>query len=366
MTAMPRIRRIIEGMSMSMSMSMSASHRTFALLSALLLAAMPVLANAAQVRWPLAWKAGDAWTYETESIDRSIEDGQPQAMRITDLTEIRVNEANANGYVQTWTTRGSRVETVEGDRSNVDMLAPILDDFDGYGVVVEIGADGRYRRLRNLDETSTKIRTAMQPITRLNSQKMLDGDGTKLAKADREAVETMVEMQLAALFESFFSRDVVETMTTAHIRTFTGFVGGTFATGKRYRDAEPMRSPHSGKPLPAKREYTLTVDKRNPNLARLRWTHTLDPNGDVDALWLLASEFANDDIKNIRGEGRPQDLMLQEKGSVLFRRDTGVIELLQTDVVSRYGAAHDERERNRMRLVGAVRTWAEEDATTKR
>jgi hypothetical protein len=347
-------------------MSMSVPHRSAIVLSALLLAAMPALANAAEVRWPIAWKAGDLRSYQTESIERSIEEGQPRTMRITDLTEIRVDEADAKGYVQTWTTRDSRIETVEGDRAAVDMLAPILDQFDGFGVVVEFGVDGQYRRMRNLDETSARIRTAMQPITNINVGKMLDSDDAKLAKTELQTLEAMMQMRLAELFERFFSREVVETMTTAHIRTFTGFIGGTFATGKRYRDTEPMRSPHSGKPLPAKREYTLTIDKRDPGLARLRWTHTLDTEGDVDALWLLASELANETIEDIRGEGRPQDLMLREEGTVLFRRDTGVIELLQTDIVSRYGTEHDDVERNRMRLMGAERTWADEDATAKR
>jgi hypothetical protein len=348
---------------------MSAPHRSIVLLSALLLAAAPLLTNAAQIRWPLAWKAGDAWTYETESLDRSIENGQAKAMRTTDRTEIRVDRADANGYVQTWTTRDSRVETIEGDRSASDMLAPILDQFDGYGIVVEFDADGGYRKMRNLEETTAKIRTAMQPVTEMSANSVLNSEEAKLAKvaeADRAAIAAEVKMRLAALFESFFTGDVVETMTTAHIRTFTGFVGDSFATGKRYRDSEPMRSPHSGKPLPAKREYTLTIDKRDSGLARLRWTHTLDPNGDVDALWLLASELADDEIENIRGEGRPQDLIFREEGTVLFRRDTGVIELLQTDIVSRYGTEHDETERNRMRLTGAGRTWAEEEAAAKR
>jgi hypothetical protein len=57
--------------------------------------------------------------------------------------------------------------------------------------------------------------------------------------------------------------------------------------------------------------------------------------------------------------------MLREEGMILFRRDTGVIELLQTDVVSRYGDTHDQQERNRMRLVGASRSWVEDSAATK-
>ena len=57
---------------------MTASPRTAALLSVLLLAAAPLHVNVAhaadaaeQVRWPVGWKAGEATTYDTESVVRA-------------------------------------------------------------------------------------------------------------------------------------------------------------------------------------------------------------------------------------------------------------------------------------------------------
>jgi hypothetical protein len=334
-------------------------------LFALLLVAAPAITIAAeQVRWPLTWKAGDTWVYDTESIDREIEGGKTKAVRTSDRTEIRVDEAAKSGYVQTWTSRDSRIETIEGDRASSDMIAPALEQFDGYGVIAEFGADGRYRRLRNLDDTTTKVRTIMRSLVMPNVDKLFGKTDPKLSKADADAARAEAERNLEAMMEAFFSRDKVEVMTTGQIKTFSDFVGGTFQAGKRYRDAEPLESPLYGKPLPATREYSIAIDKNDPALARLRWTHALNNDGDADALWQLASELGNADLQSKRPAGRPQDLALREEGVAVFRRDTGVIELLQTELTSHYGDAHDEHKRNRMRLVGSRRTWAEEDAAT--
>lgn len=340
---------------------MNATPRLLTLLSTLLLAAVPAIA-AEQVRWPLAWKAGDAWAYNTESIDREIEAGKAKTIRTTDRTEIRVDDASKDGYVQTWTARDSRIETIDGDRASSDIIAPILEQFDGYGVIAQFGADGRYLRLRNLDETTTKVRTIMRPLIGASVDTMFKDADPQLSKADVDTARATAERELETMMEAFFSREKVETMTTGQIKTFSDFVGRTFEVGKRYRDAEPIESPVYGKPLPATRDYTIAVDARDPTLARLRWTHTLNLDGDVDVLWQLASELGDVDIQSKRPEGRPQDLVLREEGVAVFRRDTGVVELLQADVTSHYGDAHDEHKRSRMRLVGSRRTWAEEDA----
>jgi len=43
--------------------------------------------------------------------------------------------------------------------------------------------------------------------------------------------------------------------------------------------------------------------------------------------------------------GAPQDLSLREEGVLVFRRDTGPIELVETVNTSRYGRLHDRHER---------------------
>jgi hypothetical protein len=340
---------------------MNAAPRLLTLLSALLLVAVPVIA-AEQVRWPLAWKTGDAWVYNTETIDRETSAGKTKTIKTTDRTEIRVDDSDKDGYVQTWTARDSRIETIDGDRASSDIIAPILEQFDGYGVIAEFGADGRYLRLRNLEETTAKVRTIMRPLIGASVDTMFSDTDPKVSKDDVDAARAIAERNLEAMMEAFFSREKVEIMTTGQIKTFSDFVGRTYEVGKRYRDAEPIESPEHGKPLPATRDYTIALDTRDPTLARLRWTHTLNLDGDVDALWQLASELSDVDIQSKRPEGRPQDLVLREEGVAVYRRDTGVVELLQTNVTSHYGDAHDEHKRSRMRLVGSRRTWAEEDA----
>lgn len=355
-----------------------------ALMGALTMA--PATADAAdKVRWPIAWKAGDVASYDSESVIRETEygtggvafsphgeavvretaDGAVSVRRVTDRTAIRTLEADDKGYALAWTTHDSRVEAVEGDRGMIDMLAPMLDELDGIEVVVELDRDGHYRRVRNLDAVVAKVRGAMLPVFAANLQKTFDAADPKLAKADHEAVLTLAMNNLEASIETIVSTPSVEAMSNAQAKAITAFVGEPLVVGKRYRDDAPMESPREGRPLPASREYALSLVDGDPRMARIRWTRTLDPRGDAKRLWMLVDELAGEDAPTAR-EGRPADLVFTEEGMVMFDRDTGVVEMLETIEISRYGKAHDEHERYRMRRVGSARTWAQEDAAAKR
>ena len=146
------------------------------------------------------------------------------------------------------------------------------------------------------------------------------------------------------------------------MRRLSPFVGRTLVAGRRYRDREPILSPIEGRPLPGLREYTLEIDREDPSLARIRWTHRLDSDGEPAKLWALAMELGAEAL----GEGRPRDLVLEETGTLLFRRETGLVELVETTDRSKYGAVHDEEGRHRMRRVGTDRTWAQEEVARRR
>jgi len=341
-------------------------------LSILLLAAasacgfLPASADAAeQMRWPIAWKAGEVVSYDTESLIREIEDGSTNIRRTTDRTRIRTAEADDKGYALVWTTHDSRVEAVEGDRSMIDMLAPMLDELDRLEVVVELDRDGHYRRVRNLDAVVASIRAAMLPVFAANLQKMFDGADPKLAKADHEALLTLARNNLETSIEGIVTTNSVQAMSSAQAKAITAFVGKPLTVGKRYRDDAPMESPREGLPLQASREYVLSLVDGDPALARIRWTRTLDPRGDAKMLWMLVDELVGDNAPAAR-ENRPTGLELSEEGMVVFDRGTGAVEMLETVEISRYGKAHDEHERYRMRRIGSARTWAQEDAAAKR
>lgn len=340
--------------------------RTAARFLAALLAALPLFASSAiaaeRVRMPVPWEADTTLVYDTESIQREKNAEGTGSRRVTDRTEVRVAESGRNGHALVWTTHDSRVEAIDGDRGTTDLIAPMLEQLDELEVVIELDRDGRYRKVRNLDAVAVRVRAAMRPILEANLEKTLGKGSEKVSKYDRDAALAIAREQLGAMLEQIISLDGVETVSSSQTKTFTAFVGKSLQAGKSYRDAEPIESPLEGTPLPGKREYMLEIDREDPNLARIRWTHTLDTAGDAAAQWALVAELTGDTPS---GDGAPKDLSLREEGVLLFRRDTGTIELVETVNTSRYGRNHDEHERHRMRLRGSARTWAQEEAARR-
>lgn len=332
------------------------------LLAALLLAALPALAQE-RIRWPATWKVGQSFAYESESMERERDDGGTRVSRSTDVTEVRIAEAGATGYLQHWITRDSRIETIEGDRAMTDAVAPLLDQFEGFVVQIELGPDGRYRKLRNVGETAAKVRQVMMPLTGTSIEQISAEMDPDMAPADREMIIAAARRNMEQMMKSFFTDEMIEAMASGGAKGMTWFAGGEYEAGKRYSDAEPIESPLLGRKLPARREFTFSIDKDDPALARVEWTHVLDTSGDAAPLWGLVSELTTGGLGTAGSEGRPKDLELHEQGTMLFRRDTGVVELLENTIISRYGKEHDEQDRNRMRLRGSTHAWPSESAT---
>lgn len=332
------------------------------LLPVLLFAHAAVASAAERVRVPSPWVAGQTVVYEDEALQRdAVGEGGPSTRRVTDRTEIRVEAAGRDGIALVWTTRDSRVEAVDGDRVMADLLAPVLASLDAVPVTIELDGDGRYRRVRDLDALAQRVRAAMLPAFLANLERSF-GDDDKVGKYDRDAALDAARKDLQTNMDTIVSRDSVESGAAMQQRLLSAFVGKTLVAGRRYTDRAPILSPIEGHPLPGLREYTLEIDREDPSLARIRWTHRLDTDGKPAALWSLARELGADAV----GEGRPRDLVLEETGTLLFRRETGLVELAETTDRSKYGAVHDEEGRHRMRRVGTDRTWAQEEAARRR
>lgn len=336
-----------------------------ALLPALLLAASASAAE--RVRVSVPWTTGQTVVYDDEALHREngADDGA-SVRRITDETRIRVDAAGRDGYALTWTTHDSRVEAVDGDRSLSDLLAPVLDALDDVPVTIELDGDGRYRRVRDLDALADRVRKAMLPAFLGNIERSLggavDNSNGKIDKAGRDATLAAARHDLESNLDAIVSRDSVEAGAVSQMRLLAAFTGKTLVPGKAYRDAEPILSPVEGRPLPGVREYTLEIDRDDPGLARLHWTHRFDAAADAKTQWSLAQELGAQAVT----DGLPQDMVLSQSGTLVLRRETGLVELLDVEDRSKLGSLHDEEERHRMRLRGSARTWAQEEAARRR
>lgn len=340
--------------------------RRFALSFLLLAAGASAHASAAErVRAPVPWKAGETVVYESEVFTRELFEGAPSVSRTTDRTEVRVEAQGRDGYALSWATRDSRIEAVDGDRTMADLIAPFLDQLDELEVVVEVDRDGRYRRVRDLDGLATRLRRLLVPYFAAGFERTIANADPKQSKFDRDAALAYAREHLAQNIEQLVTLESVEAIASEQTRTFGAFAGLSMTPDRRYRDDAPLISPEQGIVLPAKREYVLSLDRDDPNLARIRWTHELDADGDARALWRLAEEFGEAETDAPR-TGRPKGLSLREEGVLVFRRDTGAIHMLQVVTTSRYGREHDTRSRHRMRLHGTDRTWAQEEGAAAR
>lgn len=335
-------------------------------LSTLLLAASANATAAERVRVAVPWTTGQSVAYDDEATHRENgEDDGASLRRITDETRIRVDAAGRDGYALTWTTHDSRVEAIDGDRSLSDLLAPVLDALDDLPVTIELDGDGRYRRVRDLDALTDRVRKVMLPAFLANLDRSLGvdaGGNGKVDKGERDGMLAAARRDLESNMENIVSRDSVEAGTVSQMRLLSAFVGKTLVAGKSYRDAEPILSPVEGRPLPGVREYTLEIDRDDPGLARLRWTHRFDATANAKTQWALAQELGARAVT----DGLPQDMVLTQTGTLVFRRDTGLVELLEVEDRSKLGRVHDEEQRHRMRLRGIGRTWAQEEAARRR
>jgi hypothetical protein len=343
---------------------MTVSHRIAALIAALWFGSL-VSASAAvePVTWPPPWQPGQTWRYDNELSERETKDGATQVRRITDITEIAIERGSDGGVVQVWTSRQPRVEAIEGDRAESDMLAAMLGAFEDVPAEAEFDAAGRYRRLRNIETLTAKIREAMKPAAAAMAESMAAEYGQNLDEDQRAALIAGMGEEMQKSFDTLITPGTVEAITGSEIAKFGGFVGATLRPGKRYRDRAPLRTPIRGRALPANREYWIEIDREDPAYARVNWTHALDSRGDSDALWALVADLTAVDPKDIEARGRPRELSMREQGFVLFRRDTGAIELFQNVETARYADEQASERRTRMRREGAMRTWTEEDAS---
>lgn len=330
----------------------------------LLLTALASLAASAAERVTLTppWRAGETLVYEAESVFREGTGEERSVRRVSDRNELRTESVGRDGTLLTWTSRDSRVETVEGDRIIADIIAAMTDAYDGYPAGMQLDREGRYRGLHDIAAVTAKLREVMTPAFEQNLDRLIGPINPKTSKYDREDALAQMRLRVQEVLAQSLAPASVEATMSNQIRPLTAFAGKTLTAGRTYRDREPLRAESDGSAVPARREYTLSIDREDPNLARIRWTHALDPEGDAEALWALADTFgATGDDRDAR-RGRPRDLQMREEGSLLFRRDDGVVVLLEVLTASRYGDRHDEERRMRMRLQGAARTWAQEEA----
>jgi Flp pilus assembly protein TadD len=288
------------------------------------------------VEWPLPWAQGTSLDYD-ESNERIIETGGAgNRIHTQGVTRIRIERADAGGFIQSWTPLSST--TRYGTLSDPQQL--LLQELEA-GLAnmpfeVSLAPDGAYAGITNLDAIQSRFSALAKPRFDL----LLDAGGKSMPAGIREG--------LANVFAAYTSKPVLEmqlsTLPVAYNFVAKGGIGLDF----EYEYEDEAANPLGGAPFPMTARMTLRKDELREGWLVMDWSTTLDrdkggPMIAEAARKLLGAAFIAD------GGGGVQDAIKRMEGNIdvgtssRFRIDpaTGIVQWMQVVQRRRVGNRND-------------------------
>lgn len=337
-------------------------------LAVALLCALPVLpafaadeaAAAPTIKWVNPWKAGTTLTYAAEDIEIEIKAGNRQHDRTTSNETVRITQATADGFQQTWTSTDPRYDVIEGDKSLEPAMRDMAAKLEDLAVVIALDKDGNYAKMENVAEVASRLREATRPIVALSfEQQIAKQDG----KVDEEA-----RKKAAALMEGVLDRmtqpAMVEAMVGRDIQSYNGFVGIDIEPDQAYELQTELPNPMGGPSFPAKLTFSLSVSEEDPDDLFVAFEQTIDPEKGAKAAQAVAESLIGEEHKD-KLEGAIKAIDIKDEGLFVVHRPTGVVEMFESTRTTKI-ADQEKIERRRMRLTNGEHEhlWKDEQETT--
>lgn len=308
-------------------------------------------ASAETIRWPVPWKAGLRLAYEFESLDTEVGKDKREKIRVTDNTVVSIASESEQGFVQEWKSNGGSYEVIEGDATKAEMMRAFMKALSNLALQVDLGKDGNYERIRNLDTVAARFRSAMtEMMLPAVEAEVRKGLGEKANEADVAAALEKARKRADDMLSRMSSPAVVEHMAAQLIKNYNGFVGVELENGASYTLDTELPNPLGGKSFPAKLEFGLYSSEDDPQDIYLEWTMKIDPERGLDALWDTVEALSGEKMDKKARKKLPKDLSIDDEGFLLFHRTSGVIEMYSNERRIVLGDLH-KVERERLRLV---------------
>ncbi|MCC8362822.1 hypothetical protein LK996_06995 [Lysobacter sp. A6] len=332
-------------------------------LAVALLCALPVLpafaeeaAPAPTVKWVIPWKAGMELKYATESNEVEVRDGKRQHERTRSNDTMRLTQATADGFQQTWTSADPQFDVLEGDKAMEGLARETFAKVGDLEVVVALDKDGNYARIENIDALSKFMREAMRPLASQGLAKQGD-----MNESDRQEAAEMVD----GILDRMTQPAVVEAMIGRDLQWYNGFVGIDIEPDTDYGVETELPNPMGGPAFPAKLTFSLSVSEDDPDDLFVAFEQTIDPVKGAKALAAMAATLVGEEHKDGLDDVI-KSIEVKDEGLFVVHRPTGVIEMFETTRTTKV-AGRDKVERNRMRLTNGdhAHEWVDEQEGTE-
>lgn len=318
-------------------------------------------AQAGPVDWPLTWKVGETREFDQEyTVERrtaiDAHWSEHAAGRVRWHDTLRFDEVGAAGHVQTWTMRDTQFESLTGGEELSQALTPTLKDVEALPLVLELGPDRRQLRVRNFAKIQQTLREAMTPVMREATEAALKGRAAQLNPEQRKALRAALDARVAQTVEQLLDKKHLQASLGQFAHLHNRWQGERLRLGEKERRRDQLLTPNFNRPVEAIVSYEADLPKGHPDMVRIRWTSDV-VQADVNGQWQLAEEMAGVPIPaDRRREGAPRGLTLQQRGTLVYRRSDGALQLMEVVNDALFGP-NARRDHLRTRATGTALDW---------
>jgi hypothetical protein len=294
--------------------------RRFAACLFLLLAFAP--AARATITLPVPWQQGMTLRYHSTSVTdktRKIQAGQVHTrVQIQDVTELKILEANQQGYVQSWRSLKPEVATIgDGDQVMAErrMATALVKRFENLPLEARLDAHGNYVGLRNWQALGAAMREVMLPV-------MLDQASARkdLKHVDPAELRKRLEPALARMT----SQSALDAALGRQVAIFNYFIAPSLTPHKLVTYTDNIPSPWSSDIIPSKGSFEMTAVDEAAGTVTVHWKQGIDPARGKEVAWKMVESITGLKPVDLDPGKMPTGLELVDEATVVIERATGI------------------------------------------
>ena len=272
----------------------------------------------ATVSLPVPWKQGMVVRYRSSSSNEKTKGQLHTRIQTQDLTELRILEADANGFVQQWKSLQPEV-AVTGDGDQVvrerKVAKALVARFRSLPIEANLDARGAYRGLRNWEALGAAMREVMLPALVEQGAARKDLAGTKPEELQARVAPALDRMTTQAAVDASLGRQAA---------IFNYFTAAQLARGKKLSYEDNLPSPWSADIFPSKGSFELIEEDARAGTVTIRWQQGIDAAKGREAVWRMADALGITRSAGVGGDGLPKGMLLKDEATIVLKRDTGL------------------------------------------
>lgn len=284
------------------------------------------------VHWPLPWARGVSLDYSQSSESIVEKKGVGNSVQSTGVVRVRIEDANADGFVQKWTTLEESTKYEQVRDSGLLYMQELAARLRRMPLDVKLRADGTYAGIRNLDHLQAHASVGNEAL----AEQALGTPGTAGSAGLQSGIKKVADL--------LSSRDFTEMRVSVLPTVYNFAASGGLGLDHEYTYQDQGPNLAGGEPFPMTGRMTLRRDELHAGWMMLEWTVGIDREQGGAILASASRTLLGDAFMAAAGKDAEMAIVAMAHNidigsSTRFRIDpkTGIVQWMQTVQRKRIG-----------------------------